>query len=101
MSYNSINKNNKAIDNINSAISEFEKAYNIIKTENDNENSRVILELINSEIEDLKLAKSRISSVNNSISYALKKKEEKLKKEQEDINNPSSSTQRKWRTGKY
>ena len=77
MSYNSISKNEKAIEMLNKAISEHERASNIIQSENDNESTRRIIDSINSNISDLELAKAKIQQVNTSISEALKRKEER------------------------
>lgn len=67
----SISKNNLSISKINKAISHYKKAINIIEESNRNEKSKELINLINADIQNLEMAKSKIIAINEQIKKAI------------------------------
>ena len=86
MSRISINKNNQAIENINSAIRMYEDAISTISATNDNAKTKEIIALINGCIANLSSVKSKINDINSQISNEIRRVEllEKKKKTEGD-----------------
>lgn len=91
MSRTSINKNNQAIANINSAISKYEDAISTIKATNENESINAIVSQIDSCIASLRGAASQLSSINAQIEGEMRRveAEEALRKKKESESDES------------